>query len=91
VGGDLDAETWRRVEGVADRGPGYGGGMLRKLPGLLWVGFLVAWAVRKFVPPEAIKAVVDKVQRGTLDDVRPQVGEVPAPEAADLHTPLPVA
>ena len=65
--------------------------MKRKLPGLLWVGFLVVWLVRKFVPPEAIKRIVERVQADVGDEVRPHVDELPAPEAADAHTPMPVA
>ena len=63
--------------------------MLRKLPGLIWTLGLLAVLVKRFVPPEALRSIIDQV--------RGSVAEPPAPvsmaasNGAEVHTPLPVA
>ena len=61
--------------------------MLRKLPGLIWTVAIAAWAAKRFLPPDAITSVKAKVQGATATVPT----DVPAPEGADLHTPMPVA
>jgi hypothetical protein len=61
--------------------------MFRKLPGLIWTAALVALAVKRLVPPDVIAAVKEKVRAG--GPTMPT--DVPPPEGADLHTPMPVA
>ena len=63
--------------------------MLRKLPGLIWTLGLLAIVVKRFVPPETLRSIIDQVQGSAT--------ETPAPvplagsNGAEVHTPLPVA
>jgi hypothetical protein len=71
--------------------------MLRKLPGLIWTVALLAFVVKRFVPPETRASLIGKA-RGAMATSAP-TPSTPAPDSAppaasngaDLHTPLPVA
>jgi hypothetical protein len=67
--------------------------MLRKLPGLIWTLAVIAFVVRRFVPPEAIRSIIERVQRSIAEPPTPPTDPAFAPtrNGAELHTPLPVA
>jgi hypothetical protein len=64
--------------------------MLRKLPGLIWTLALIAYAVKRFVPPETMESLLGKVQ-GSPAAPAPVAPPTAAANGADLHTPMPVA
>ena len=64
--------------------------MLRKLPGLIWTVALLAFVVKRFVPPETISSLLEKVQGGPTS-TPPAPPPTAAANGADIHTPMPVA
>jgi hypothetical protein len=65
--------------------------MLRKLPGLIWTTALLAFVVKRFVPPESIRAFVDTVRGAAADPAPSMLSPSASANGAEVHTPLPVA
>jgi hypothetical protein len=65
--------------------------MLRKLPGLIWTIALTAYIVKRFVPPETIRSLLEQLQGGVTTPPPAPPAPPASANGADIHTPMPVA